>query len=326
MSRYFLMKKIYNIIGSKLLSRMQSYVKYILNFRYDYHYEAKKIYKDNYVVFIIDGKTIHGGLSDRLRGLLSTYQYCQKRNKKFIINWTYPFSLSDFLKINTNKAEYGDYLSHNKKDVAFRFFNSYSFMNDDEESYFKLLDSKKPITHVYSNVTLHEELFYKYFNELFKPTEELQKAINSCLNDINGRYISIAFRFIGLLGDFNDTYSTGVILTPEQKDDYINHCLKAIKDLFRKHQDVSKILVTADSNLFLKRVKDIPYVYVIPGIVTHMDGNNSLSQLKTFLDFFMISKAESCYCYQYGAMFASTKFARTAALIGGKNIINISDN
>lgn len=320
------MKRINGIIGNKLLSIMQSKIKYRLNFRHDYYYGKKHNYNDNYVVFIIDDKTIHGGLSDRLRGLLSTYHYCLKKNKKLIVNWSYPFELSEYLKINTTKAEYGGYLSHNLNEVSFRFFNSYSFMNDDEESYFKLLDSSKPITHVYSNVTLHEELFCKHFNELFTPTERIADAIRKCQNEINGKYISVAFRFIGLLGDFNDTFSTGITLSDEQKTEYMEHCLNAIRKLHEQHKNISKILVTADSNLFLSYVSNIPYIYIVPGIVTHMDGKESSSQDKTFLDFFMISKAEYCYCYKYGKMFGSTKFARTAALIGGKTIKDITDD
>ena len=326
MNRHNLMLNLSKILGRSNLSKAQSYLKFWLNFRHDYNYKhPSKLIDKNAVVFIIDGKTIHGGLSDRLRGLLSVYNYCLKRNKKLIINWTYPFNLSEYLKINTSNAEYGGYISHNLNEVAFRFFNSYSFMNDDEKLYFKLLDTNKPITHVYSNVTLHEELYCKFFNELFMPTESLQKVINKCLNEIGGKYISITFRFIGLLGDFNDTYSTGITLTQEQKDDYIEHCLNAIKALRQKHKDVSRILVTADSNLFLSLAKELDYVYVVPGVVTHMDGKGASSQLKTFLDFFIISKAESCYCYQYGNMFAGTKFARTSALIGGKKIIEINE-
>lgn len=323
------MRKIGKILGRSNLSIMQSNLKFLLNFRHDYSYGIKTHWSDscnNVVVFIIDGKTIHGGLSDRLRGLLSVYHYCLKRNKKLIINWTYPFNLSDYLIVNTEKADYGGYLSHNLKEVAFRFFNSYSFMNNDEKTYFKLLDTNKPITHVYSNVTLHEELYCEYFNELFAPTEALQKAINNCLREIGGKYISITFRFIGLLGDFNDTYSIGFKLTEEQKNDYIEHCINAINKLHQKYDDVSKILVTADSNLFLSHLKSIPYVYVVPGVVSHMDGGTTLSQLKPFLDFFMISKAECCYSYQYGKMFSGTKFARTAATIGGKKVIYINDS
>ena len=39
------------------------------------------------VVFIIDGKTPHGGLSDRLRGLFSIYYYCKQceNKKKFML-------------------------------------------------------------------------------------------------------------------------------------------------------------------------------------------------------------------------------------------------
>lgn len=218
----------------------------------------------------------------------------------------------------------GGYLSHDKNEVAFRFFNSYSHMNNDEKSYFKLLDTKMLITHVYSNVTLHEEFFSKYFNKLFSPTEKLQGKIDDCVKEIGGRYVSITFRFIGLLGDFVDTYMPNRVLNEEQKDDYINHGLYAIKMLWNEyHNDLKGILVTADSDIFLERAKKLSFVYVIPGKIVHIDGTDTSAYdayEKTFLDFFMIAKAEDCYCYQYGKMFGATKFARTAALLGGKNI------
>ena len=77
-------------------------------------------------------------------------------------------------------------------------------MSDDEKTYFKVLDTKKKEEHVYSNITLREDLFKKFFQDLFVPAPRLQNAINICINEINGKYVSISFRFIGLLGDFND--------------------------------------------------------------------------------------------------------------------------
>ena len=95
-------------------------------------------------------------------------------------------------------------------------------MDDQERSYFKLLDTDKAITHVYSNVTLHEELYSKYFNELFTPSIHLQNSIEKCLSEIGGNYVSITFRFIGLLGDFKDPFTAVPRLTEEQKKDYLS--------------------------------------------------------------------------------------------------------
>lgn len=335
MNRYIFMYRVRKITGRLNLTRMQQFLKYILNFRKDYYHDCHTSadVKNPTVVFCIDGKTIHGGLSDRLRGLFSIYSYCLSREKQLVINWIYPFRLSDYLEINkeVRNVKWGGYLSHNKKEVAFRFFNSYSSMDDQERSYFKLLDTDKAITHVYSNVTLHEELYSKYFNELFTPSIHLQNSIEKCLSEIGGNYVSITFRFIGLLGDFKYPFTAVPRLTEEQKKDYIDHGLKAIKQVHELHRNtIKKILVTADSNLFLsKAVEVFPFAYAIPGKVVHMDAESGKSYKlheREFLDFFMISKAQESYTYQYGKMFGATRFARTAALVDGRKIKEITDN
>ena len=64
-------------------------VKYVVTFRKVYTADSKThgngvVYLSSpRVVFIIDGKTPHGGLSDRLRGLFSIYYYCKQRGYTF---------------------------------------------------------------------------------------------------------------------------------------------------------------------------------------------------------------------------------------------------
>ena len=268
-------------------------------------------------------------MSDRLRGLFSTYYYCVKEGFDFKVYWIYPFKLQDYLvpnKINW-LIEKKD-ISHNRKEVAFRFFKSYSLMNDNEESYFKIMHTNKPILHVYSNVTLHEEMYASFFNDLFRPSKILCEALQYHSKKIGGTYISITFRFIGILGDFKDTKFHQELETQEEKETYINKCLNAINRIRKKHPNISNVLITSDSPMFLKRAYELSYVYILPGEVVHMDNVNkgiNNGDLKAFLDMMMISKADCCYSYSYGKMFKGTKFARTAALIGGRNFIEISE-
>lgn len=82
----------------------------------------------------------------------------------------------------------------------------------------------------------------------------------------------MSFRFIGLLGDFKDKDSRFNELDGEaDKENYIKHCLNAIRNLYNKMPERRKILVTTDSLLFLARLNAIFYVYIIPGVVGHMD-------------------------------------------------------
>jgi hypothetical protein len=133
--------------------------------------------------------------------------------------------------------------------------------------------------------------------------------------------VSITFRFQDLLGDLHERYATE-LGSKEDKEDYISHCLSAIERVYEKNKDkISKVLVTADSQVFLEHAKKLPYVYVVPGEITHIDfagDKGGIAHIKDFLDMFMISGANHVYFYSYGRMYGASRFAKTAALIGGK--------
>ena len=218
-------------------------------------------------------------------------------------------------------------ISHNRNEVAFRFFNSYSLINNNEKSFFKIMNTRKHEVHVYSNVTLHEEMYHVFFNDLFKPSKILTDALQYNMEKIGGKYISVTFRFIGILGDFKDT-NVHKELRTDEKERYISKFLNVISQLKTKHSNVPKVLVTSDSPIFLEKASSLAFVYVIPGRVLHMDSvNKKMKQndLKAFLDMLMISKAECCYSYSYGKMFKGTRFAKTSALIGNRNFIEITE-
>lgn len=333
MGRDLQAKRLSYIIGKKNVCRLQSFLKFFLSFRNDYYYDSAnrtKPERGKVAIFFIDGKTIHGGLSDRLRGLFSVYDYCLSKGIDFKVYWVFPFKLQDYLEPNNvnwliDKKD----ISYNLKDVSFRFFNSYSQVMNDEENYFKLMNTRKPILHVYSNITLHEEKYHRYFAELFEPSAQLSEAIQYHTTEIGGKYVSITFRFIGLLGDFQDTNSHFGVLEDGEKELYVNKCLDAINRIHSQNPGVHKILVTSDSSIFLSKASELPFVYIIRGVIAHMDNAksevNDNANLKTFTDLLMISKAERCYVYSYGRMFKASKFARTAALIGGREFIEIRE-
>ncbi|MCI9422227.1 MAG: hypothetical protein HFG81_05870 [Dorea sp.] len=328
MGRYEKMLLLSKIIGKRNLCRLQSALKYALSFRGSYNNQkntTKRNWGGKTYVFIVDGKTPHGGLSDRLRGLFSVYDYCKERGYIFKILWIYPENIQNyFVPASVDWRIEPEEMVYDRKIVDFRFFNSYSFMNNDEKSYAKLLDSKKPIIHVYSNVTIHEEKFDMYFRELFVLSAELDTAVRKQLSAIGSEYISISFRLADLLGDFVDCPDIFPELENEKvKEEYIGACINAIKTLKEKNPEISKILVTADSAKFLQEAEKLSYVYIVSGTIVHMDQankNDEMSQIKNYLDFLLIAKAIKCYYFVHGRMYASTRFASTAALIGGKKI------
>lgn len=79
MTRHSIFQKLIRLIGRKNTARLQMAVKYVVTFRKVYTVDSNTLVMNCLppprVVFIIDGKTPHGGLSDRLRGLFSIYYY-----------------------------------------------------------------------------------------------------------------------------------------------------------------------------------------------------------------------------------------------------------
>ena len=119
-----------------------------------------------------------------------------------------------------------------------------------------------------------------------------------------------------LLGDFIDC--DGITLSPKDQEDLINKSIEVIKDIKAKNELIPKVLVTADSCKFLDRAKELPYVYIVEGKVGHINFENSDDvNMKTFLDFLMIAKAQKVYLAKSEQMYNSD-FARRAAMIYGK--------
>ena len=185
MDRFRLTQLLGKVLGLKTWNRLQMRLKYWQSFRLLYQSNADEKPANCYV-YVADGKTAHGGISDRLRGIISVYEYCKERGIPFRINFASPFDLSLFLVPNEYdwRLREGEFVRNDA--VDFRFFNSYSHIDEDKEDYYSLLDSKKSQVHCYTNVTIDERNMHKYFRELFKPSEVLQHALDKCKKCIGG--------------------------------------------------------------------------------------------------------------------------------------------
>ena len=168
--------------------------------------------------------------------------------------------------------------------------------------------------HFYTNMQPESNLLFgTYFCELFKPSDRLAAALDSHLQAIGENFISISFRFMQLLGDFVDC--DGDTLPKTGQEELICRSIQAIEDIRQHHQSIPRVLVTSDSVRFLHRAKELPYVYVIEGKVGHINFEHSDdTNMKTFLDFLMISNAQKIYLAKSGKMYKSD-FARYASMI-----------
>lgn len=281
------------------------------------------------IIYMCDGHRYHGGLGDRLSGLVSTYAYCKDYGLTFKVHWVHPYNLSEFLVPNkydwTLSTENISYNITSSVPVLILYRDSVHVQRRLARKLLYGLKNKQ--IHVYTNMKYMFQVNYKYlFNELFKPSPFLQKAIDEQLNYLSSSYVSITFRFQQLLGDLKEG-NFPVLTKKKEKENLINTCLNFVRYVRLKNPEVKTILVTSDSVSFLERVKIIDSVYVVPGKVVHVDFNKEpvdiSVHLKSFLDLFLISKAKKIYNVSYSPLYTSG-FPFLASLISGHEYIELT--
>lgn len=126
----------------------------------------------------------------------------------------------------------------------------------------------------------------------------------------------MVFRFQQLLGDFKET---GYKTLPEKEQNLlIQHCINKVNELRNNRHCDKLVLVTSDSSTFLQTIcQKLDFVRIIPGKVVHMDHTSDASNevyMKSFVDLFVLSKAEKIYLLQTGNMYHSG-FAKYASMV-----------
>lgn len=294
--------------------------------------EIKKIkakYKNNAafdgkrtVITMFDG-FIAGGLCDRLRGVVSLYQTCKERNIDFFVYFISPFNLEEFMVPNT----YNWIINKNnlKFDNKSKPVFLHSQVGNEEEGMKQRATVEKTIQqdfnqfHFYTNAhySLYSDNYSQCFKELFKPSEKLQNELNKYY--INEPYISVSFRFLQLLNDFEERYiNLYNILPAEERNLLIKKSLQLLKNLYDKEKKL--IFVATDSKTFLAEASQLPFVFIVDGEIAHVDATDNSSfeaNKKTFIDFYMIADAAKVYLAHSGQMHYSG-FPKNAALLSGK--------
>lgn len=281
----------------------------------EYTHEAPVIeHRTKRVVCIYDGKIKNGGLADRLRGIISVYEVCKELGLEFKLIFNSPFELQMFLE--PNKIDWcisKEKLNYNTEITDICYIDTLT------GSDYEVARQKKWFTkefkknykefHVRTNALFsYNGNYSQLFNELFKPTERLAESIGKEKRELNNSYISTSFRFMNLIGDFNETTGINIELPNEEKKELIEKNLYQLQNLHKRFPN-KKILVNSDSTTFLQMASKFEYVHVNLGNVTHIDANNEHDEYevyeKTFLDFFTIANADRIFLLRTGKMYKS---------------------
>lgn len=316
----------------------RSFIRKAFNFPFHYFYFGRKfldskssLLKSDYsekcsmshvalkhaIVCMFNGKIAHGGLADRLYGIVSMYEYAIRNGFAFKIYHVFPFPLDLFLVPNQVNWKVDDTELCYNSVVSIPIYVAFS--DNFFEKSFVVHYLRKKISgyeqyHVYPSIkTVKKSDFSSLYCSLFKPSPFLEEKLENVSRLIGGDYISLSFRFVELLGDFEDSLHTTYSL--ENREILINRCIKSIECIRRRAVAHSKVVVTSDSVTFLNRVKELSDVFIIPGKVGHVDYQKDTDvHLKTFLDFYVIANAKEVYMVRTKDMYRSG-FAKCAAMI-----------
>ena len=273
------------------------------------------------LVFMADGKWMHGGLTDRLRGMTSAYKFAVEHNLDFKIFHTSPFLLQEILepnKVNWIIDKHEISYDSNVAKPALLYREDF----DNVSALERQLDSSHQQFHLYSYVDSVGKKFSEYFNILFKPSPLLMQELSRYNKILGTNYISISFRFQNKLGDFKEF--TFKELPEKDKQKLMKASLEMLKreislnnekaiptsgnevEIGSSQMDMvkpnaSSTLVTADSPMFLAEAEKLPNVVTVKGNSIHIDFNGSkkvTDYLKAFTEFFLISKAAKAKLYR----------------------------
>jgi len=276
----------------------------------------RKYPKEQLLIYFADGKTFHGGLTDRFKGIISLYAFCKFSGIDFRIKFTSPFLLTTLLIPNQYDWDFSENekISYNIWESKYMFLIGENFLN-------RLLNLKtNKQLHCLANRDIIPDLKQKlsveldwgdYFKILFKPTLILRNRINEIQFLLDNNYISIVFRFQNLLGDFEEYGKPS--LDSSSKETLIRNCLHHIELI--KSRNECNILVTSDSEYFLHLVKDINGVFAFPEKVVHIDNSKNEKievHMKSFVDFFLLAEGSAIYSIGTKEMYR-TEFPEYAA-------------
>ena len=274
------------------------------------------------IIICFDGLFSHGGLVDRLKGIISFYEVAKKLDYDFYIYFKHPFELTLFLKPNKISWEIS------KEQLRYNLFESkvIYLMNNFSANPISLIENCKAKTvFVYCNIDYlgviyndkkQEELddiWKSNYNDLFSVSDLLQDQINQLPSK---KGIVFHSRFTSLMGDFKD--STSFSLEIESRQKLIFELIKIMKKKSLSYPD-KKIYVLSDSIFFLNYIKEHTSFNVLSGTPKHIDVNNNemelTSHIKTFTDFYFMSKCDGLYLLKLNQMHASN-FSKYAGILG----------
>lgn len=305
----------------KIASKLHKKVKMILF--YGQRITFSQTNEKKTIVICFDGVFSHGGLVDRIKGVISFYEVAKELQFDFKIRFDHPFDLSIYFEPNAYNWQL-------EKEVRYNPFDTEIFylMDNFDCNPIELIQKSKAKTIlVYCNIDYSRAIFPTLsfdehaskweanFNELFKKSDFLTQEIAKLPQE---EHLVFHTRFTSLMGDFKD--SSVKLISEEEKQQLV---LKLVDKIHEKASlfPNRSVYVLSDSVIFLNYIKRNTNYKVLEGTPKHVDIKNNNADLeshtKTLTDFFFIASSDSVYLLKEKKMYMSG-FSKYAAILGNK--------
>ena len=209
------------------------------------------------ILIICDGIISHGGLVDRLKGIISFYQIAKLKDFDFKIQFNNPFRLTEFLVPNSyNWSTTIVDLKWNPLNTSFLLLMD-NFEFDPIASFTK---SKKYNFIIYCNVDylskIHldkskievAQIWQNSYRELFTPSKYFKEKLEEV--KIESKRIAVHTRFTGLMGDFKD--SSNKTISNERKTEILKLLMTEINKISKiikiKYKKIDALINNASNN------------------------------------------------------------------------------
>tara|TARA_B110000116_G_C16787147_1_gene561567 strand:+ start:1557 stop:2516 length:960 start_codon:yes stop_codon:yes gene_type:complete len=290
------------------------------------------------LIFYCSDYSSSGGLTDRLKGIISAYQISIITNREFKIIYNQPFKLKKILDENhvkwhmSSPKEESKILRNSKHYNLMGRKNNHNFMKlinkiiMDKNDFIAIrinFDYSEIINNKFGN--LNFEWSY-YFNKLFKYSKYTNKVLSDYLESNPSEFsVGLHCRFINLMGD---NIEKGKELSEENRLLLLEKIIKTIQTI--SLESINKILLCSDSNKFLNEIlqKDSVKrkIIIAKGKPKHSEKNivSNLELQKIILDFFLLSYCNSVYSITYDGLYPS-EFPKYAAKLNSRKFIIIKE-
>jgi len=280
-----------------------------------------------------------GGLTDRLKGIVSAYRISLVSQRKFKIIFNKPFKLT---KIFSEKEVHWDIVSESEQKKLLSLAAHYDFIDQTnlsvaEKEIQKTLKDRSKIIALRVNqdyssiVSSYSDVDHKSWRRCFFSLFEL----NACSRDLYDHYlnahdwnriIGIHCRFVNLLGDKLESRKE---ISESAKTELITKITNLLKKMVSTHKG-DKILLCSDSNIFLTSIRQNEILknkyIIIEGTPRHSEKNRigDKELQKIVADFFLLAECRKVYSIRCDGMYPSA-FPEYAAKINNKHFETITE-